>query len=131
MKSSSCLVITRRHDTKNSIWNFWFVAGLVLLAIGGYLLINRFILHRRCTEYTQGKIVTGNVLHPGEFARMLTFAVNGTYYRLPFSGGNSFVSGDVVTVFYNPTKIDRHSYYVLEDRFNLKVLGIIAVNSCF
>ena len=58
---------------------------------------------------------------------MLTFAVNGEDYRLPFAYSNKISAGMAVTVVYNPSKISRHSTYILEDAPNTIKIGIICV----
>ena len=56
---------------------------------------------------------------------MLNFSVNGEEYRLPFSYSDKMSEGMAVTVVYNPSKISRHSLYILEDKPNGIKIGII------
>ena len=105
--------------------NIWIVMGLGFGAIGLIILLQQFILHRICTGRAEGLIVAGVPFQAGEAARMLTFTANGEKYRLPFSGGNKFTAGDTVTVVYYPSYINRFSYYITEDRSNLRILGIV------
>ena len=113
---------------KSSILNFWFIFGFIITAVGICILLSQFIRHRICTEQTQGIIVAGDFLNR-EAALMLTFTVNGEDYRQPFGGSDSFKPGDVVTVVYNPSKINRYNCYVLEDKSNLRTMGIICISA--
>ena len=111
-----------------SIWNFWFVFGLVFAVIGLLILLNQAILRVRCTERTTGMIVNGN-LQNREFALMLTFTANGEEYRLPFSHSNKMSAGMAVTVAYSPHKIDGYwnSFYIVEDTANTGIMAIICI----
>jgi len=111
---------------KSSIFNFAFIFGLIIAAVGICILLSQFIRHRICTEQTQGIIVAGDFLNR-EAALMLTFTVNGEDYRQPFGGSTDFKPGDIVTVVYNPSKINRYNCYILEDKSSLRTIGIICV----
>jgi len=107
-----------------SIWNFWFIFGLIIFAVDAAVLIKQFILRTLCTETTQGVIVPGNFA-ARESAMMLTFTVDYEDYRLPFGYSNKISAGDTVTVAYNPVKITRHSCYIVEDVPNLRRMAVI------
>jgi len=111
---------------RNSIWNVWFIFGLFFVVIGAGVLLNQWMLHRRCTERTQGVIEQG-VFSAREAAMMLTFTVDDEAYRQPFGYSNAMNIGDVVTVVYNPAKINRSNCYILEDVPNLRKMGIICM----
>ena len=115
---------------RRSIWNFWFIFGLVVTVIGVYMIVNQIVLNRRCTEQTQGLIVAGKMFEK-EAAMMLTFKVNGESYRLPFSYSDKMSVGDTVTVVYNPSKINRYNCYISEDTSNTFKMGILCIVSGF
>gem|GEM_PF-1368168 len=108
------------------IWNFAFIFGLVFTVAGILMLLNQMRLRFQCTEKTIGVIKDGDIFNR-EAALMLTFAVNGEDYRLPFAYSNKMSAGMAVTVVYNPSKISRHSTYILEDAPNTIKIGIICV----
>ena len=107
-----------------SIWNFWFVFGILITAASVCILINQVVLHFRCTEKTKGLIVQGD-FHKRESALMLIFTVEGEGYRLPFAYSDKISVGDIVTVVYNPLKINRYSCYILEDVSHTRKVAII------
>jgi hypothetical protein len=115
-----------------SIWNFAFVFGLVFTLIGIFMLIHPVFLRTRCTEKTNGMIVSGNLWNR-ENKLMLTFTVNGEDYRLPFSYSEKMSAGMAVTVAYNPHKIQTYlnSFYVLEDVNHSRTMGIICIIAGF
>ena len=108
------------------IWNFAFIFGLVFTVVGALMLLNQMRLSFQCTERTTGMIKNGDIGNR-EAALMLTFAVNGEEYRQPFSYSNKISEGMTVTVVYNPSKISRHSCYILKDAPNTIKMGIICV----
>ena len=109
-----------------SLFNVWFIFGLAISAINVFILVRQSLKHLRCTETTQGWIVMGNV-NEKEAHLMLTFRVEGEEYRLPFGHSNKMLVGDVVTVVYDPTKINRNSYYIREDVTNMRKVSIICI----
>ena len=111
-----------------SIWNFAFIFGLIFTVVGVLILLNQMRLYFQCTERTKGMIENGDISNR-EAALMLTFAVNGEVYRLPFSYSNKMTEGLTVTVVYNPSKINRYSCYILEDAPNSIKIGIICIIS--
>ena len=111
---------------KRKIWNFVFIFGSVFTVAGILMLLNQMRLHFQCTERTIGMIKKGDFFN-GEAALLLTFAVNGEEYRLPFGYSDKMSEGMTVTVVFNPSKISRHSLYILEDAPNIIKMGIICV----
>ena len=110
----------------SSIWNIWFIFGVIFISVGVLALLNQIILYFRCTEKTEGMIVRGVFLDK-EAALMLTFTTKGQEYRLPFGHSNEMSEGDTVTVFYSPDKISRYSCYILEDVTNFRKMAIICI----
>ena len=103
-----------------SIWNKWFIFGLVFTVIGTLILAHQFLSKYYCSEQTEGLI--GVDYQFGLPYKTLTFTANGEKNTLLLYGSLDFSEGDTVTVFYNPSNIKR--YYILEDKTNNKIVGI-------
>ena len=103
-----------------SIWNFAFIFGLGALAIGLFLLIQQYILHRRCTVETQG--LSGIAYQFKLPYRTLTYKAGDEELSMPLSGSNDLVEGQTVTVVYDPDNTKRH--YIIEDTSTVRILGI-------
>ena len=100
------------------------IMGFGFALIGAAILVSQFVLHLRCTEQTKGTLVSGNLFQGGQSALMLEFTVKGEAYRLPVGESSAYQYGDTVTVNYNPTRINRHNFYISEAVITLRVLGI-------
>ena len=105
---------------KDSIWNIWFIFGLIFAVIGVFILIKQYVFHKQCTEQTQGNI--GISYQFGIPYMTLNFAINGEEYTKPLSGSNNFSEGQAVSVAYNPSNIKQ--YYIVEDKSNSMIVGI-------
>ena len=111
---------------QGSLFNFWFLFGLLIAAAGVFVLFGQFILRRHCTETATGFIEAGN-FRAKEAALLLRFSVNGKEYHLPFVHSHKMSVGDTVTVAYNPSNINRHSCYVVEDVPNIRAVSLICL----
>ena len=109
--------------TMRSIWNLPFIFGLIAAVFGVSFMLGQLVIKLKCIEHTEGVIemvketrMGIDVAYPG-----LTYTVNNVVHSKPFSGG-SFPEGKTVTVFYDPSNPKRT--YVLEDKSNLRIIGI-------
>ena len=103
-----------------SIWNVWFIFGLCALAIGLFLLIQQYVLHRRCTVETQGLI---GIAYQFKLPyRTLAYKAGDEELSMPLAGSDDLVEGQIVTVVYDPANTKRH--YIVEDISTIRILGI-------
>ena len=104
-----------------SIWNKWFVFGLIFTVVGITILLQQYIFHKQCTVQTQGLI--GTSYQFGLPYKTLTFMANGEEYTTPFSYSKDFPEGETVSVFYKPS--NKKHFYIADDTSSILRVGII------
>jgi len=103
-----------------SLWNAFFIFGLVCAVFGASWLSLQIIKRKQCTAKVEGAISTcysHGLPYPG-----LIYTVGGVEYSKPFSGSNEISVGQIVTVVYNPS--NPKQFYIAEDKSTAKILGI-------
>ena len=108
-----------------SIWNIFFIVGIAAAGFGVSLLVWQIYTERSCSEHTEGVIRTAYQHFAGKDIpyKELVYAVKGQEHCTPFSGSDTFDYGDTVTVRYNPS--DPTRFYILEDKSNIRTLGLV------
>ena len=107
-----------------SIWNIFFIVGLVACGFGLSLLVWQMYTQRSCSEHSEGLIRTAYQQIAGKDIpyKELVYTVKGKEHCTPFSGSDTFDIGDRVTVRYNPG--DPAKFFILEDKSNTRTIGL-------